>query len=654
MSCFSQVNTVDSLSHVLAKAQGKTRFEVLDKLVHATWHNDADLAMTYVQQATLLAVELQSPSLHAQALNLSAWAYMYRGQFDSAQTLARQSLAIAVMANDSVQIGRAYNTIGSYYQNEGDRYAALYHYLLSNRIATKIQDTEILSPNSSNISVVYNQLGDFEQASQFAQTAVALSESSDDVIDRIWSKMALAGALHAQGKTKEEEELCHAIIALCETADEKFIKAMAYRNLGELSAARGDVSEATRYFNQSMALYVTMKSEDFNMTTFTGLGAMYADTQPDSSQLYFRQSIAIAQKKMRPEDMMLIYDRFIPFFEGNHQYDSVLHYQAKYIDLIKSQERERNSRTIKGVWSAIEEGENLRKLALQRSSLSAKKMQFNMALAIIILLVVLVFTIFLFYRSKQKINQKLYLKNAEISVQKRALENLNQEKNKLISTIAHDLRTPLHSVKGLITLIQMEEDSLEKERFMDLVSDSADRMTDMVNRILDVSVLESKKVNLRIEQVDLVSIMREVLINLDLVATKKNQSLTFVKNAETAMVNLDRNYFIQVVENLVSNAIKYSKSDTQIKLEVEVQAGQYRVIIKDQGPGIGTEEQRLLFQEFSTLSSHGTDGEKATGLGLSIAKKYVEAMNGKIWCESEVGVGSQFFIQFDQELPNNE
>ncbi len=262
------------------------------------------------------------------------------------------------------------------------------------------------------------------------------------------------------------------------------------------------------------------------------------------------------------------------------------------------------------------------------------------------LLLVILIILYFFYRSKAKANKKLSALNSEINYQKEELEFLNQEKNKLIGVVAHDLRSPLNSVKGLVNIYKIEDDENEKERYLDLISVSTERMTDMVNRVLDVSALESKKLDLRSEKVDLVELMNQLMLNFQINAEKKNQSIKLDTKLEQAHVELDKNYLIQVIENLASNALKYSEKETTTTISIESVQNKIRLSVIDQGPGISKEEQKKLFKEFSTLTTRTTGGEKATGLGLSIVKKYVEAMKGRIWCESVLGEGSAFKIEF--------
>lgn len=246
---------------------------------------------------------------------------------------------------------------------------------------------------------------------------------------------------------------------------------------------------------------------------------------------------------------------------------------------------------------------------------------------------------------RETLKEQVALNTIELENQKERLEEINKEKNKLIGVVAHDLRSPLNSVKGLINIYETENDEIEKKRFMDLIKVSTDRMRDMINRILDVSAIESQQIQLRLEEVNITELLNELILNFQILAKTKNQQIYLHSHGERTLV-LDKNYLIQVIENLVSNAFKYSENNTETKIVLEEFETKFRISIIDQGPGITEEEQKSLFKEFTTLSSITTAGEKATGLGLSIVKKYVEGMGGEIWCESEIGIGSKFIIEF--------
>jgi len=251
----------------------------------------------------------------------------------------------------------------------------------------------------------------------------------------------------------------------------------------------------------------------------------------------------------------------------------------------------------------------------------------------------------------EKISQQskgLRRQKAQIETKNQELLELNKEKNHLIGIVAHDLRNPLTSALTIGGILKSEELSSEQLEYTDHMLNAMERMNTMVNRILDIKAIESKRLDLQLEPINLLEVLHEV--KSDFGDTLMEKDILFsVEQAETeAKANLDRNYLTQIVENLVSNAIKFSPRDTTIKAHVCIKADQVMLAIQDQGPGISDEDRPLLFQKYQTLSARPTAGEQSTGLGLSIVKKYVEAMNGSVWCESEAGNGATFFIKFNR------
>jgi len=185
----------------------------------------------------------------------------------------------------------------------------------------------------------------------------------------------------------------------------------------------------------------------------------------------------------------------------------------------------------------------------------------------------------------------------------------------------------------------------EKESLGFLVS-ALNRMNDMVSKILDIRMIEQKKIKMKIEKTNLGEIVEYVCQNMQETAQNKNISL----NLDNMKVygTVDRNYLTQVFENLLSNAIKFSPRNSDIWIKVLEENGEIRISFIDKGPGIKAEEMDRLFGKYQKLSARPTAGEDSTGLGLSIVKKYVDGMGGKVWCESEPGKGSNFIVAFQK------
>lgn len=251
-------------------------------------------------------------------------------------------------------------------------------------------------------------------------------------------------------------------------------------------------------------------------------------------------------------------------------------------------------------------------------------------------------------------NQTISNMHAEVQRQKMQIEGkndellaLNMEKNNLIGIVAHDLKSPLNQIKGLVTIVKMSTDPSNTEALhcIDMIAKSATRLNELIAKILDVEAIESKKINLTLEKVNL-SIVLKNLANRYIPSARQKQIEIFCSLEEDVYAQVDKEYVEQVFENLLSNAVKFSPSFRNIYVNLSAKDGKVLGEIKDEGPGLSDDDKKKLFGKYQKLSARPTANETSTGLGLSIVKKFVEAMNGEIWCESTEGKGASFFVAF--------
>jgi signal transduction histidine kinase len=167
----------------------------------------------------------------------------------------------------------------------------------------------------------------------------------------------------------------------------------------------------------------------------------------------------------------------------------------------------------------------------------------------------------------------------------------------------------------------------------------------MIAKILDIESIESRQLNLQIEDINFSEVVQTVVDRYKNDASQKQIKLNR-SIADSVLIAADRSYIDQVIENLLSNAIKFSPSNKSISINLGIADGKAQCEIKDEGPGLSEDDMKKVFSKYQKLSAKPTGNESSTGLGLSIVKKFVEAMNGEIWCESEAGEGASFFVRF--------
>lgn len=232
--------------------------------------------------------------------------------------------------------------------------------------------------------------------------------------------------------------------------------------------------------------------------------------------------------------------------------------------------------------------------------------------------------------------------------QKEKLEELSRAKSEFMSIASHQLRTPLSIVKGYLSLMQEGSfgNTTEKQReVMDKVYTTNEEMMNMVNDLLNVTRAEEGRLQYRFEDTDLKELVAKTVESLRGAAAEKKLQLNSQLPSEPVLVSSDKDKLSQVISNLIDNAIKYT-SQGHVEIHLSCDKGMALVTVQDTGLGIGKDEMSKLFESFSRGKAGTKSWTKGTGLGLYIAKQFVQAHKGRIWAESQgEGRGSSFFVE---------
>lgn len=228
------------------------------------------------------------------------------------------------------------------------------------------------------------------------------------------------------------------------------------------------------------------------------------------------------------------------------------------------------------------------------------------------------------------------------------LRKLNDEKDRFIGMAAHDLNNPLTTIYLLTESLLRRRENLSPAQHEKLLvmQESVNRMVLMVKNLLNVSRIEEGKiaVNYHWETPD--EVVLSILSRFEEIAAKKNLSLIFKSATEDKEVLTDKHLLMEILENLISNAIKFSPTDKNIYVRLNYYNNEWQLEVEDEGQGIKQEEMDQLYHRFQKTSTRPTAGESSTGLGLSIVKDYVETLHGNIRCESEWQKGTKFTMSF--------
>lgn len=268
------------------------------------------------------------------------------------------------------------------------------------------------------------------------------------------------------------------------------------------------------------------------------------------------------------------------------------------------------------------------------------------------LLLIILFISFVFEFTQSKALKELEESNAALKTQKetiasqsRILEKLIEEKDYIIRVLAHDLRNPLKNITGLAQLLEIEEDAVRVKECTEMIVQSSSKAQHLVNRVLEMDASEQEIGTIKLSKIKLGAVLHPVLDTLTDAASHKRIKVVVEDHSTNDVVLAEETYLTLILENLISNAIKFSEPNKKVTIKMLNEGTNLRVSIVDEGPGIEPEEEDKLFQKFSRLSARPTAGESSTGLGLSLVKRYIELIDGKVWYERDAVKGATFVIQ---------
>ena len=240
---------------------------------------------------------------------------------------------------------------------------------------------------------------------------------------------------------------------------------------------------------------------------------------------------------------------------------------------------------------------------------------------------------------------------SKIQALEKELEELRKEKKTLVSIVSHDLKSPFNRVFALTSLMQMTDDNLnaEQKEYMGKMHQVVKDGLALIKNLLDVRSLENNGIAQEMNEIDIVHLVKKQMKAIKPLADIKKIKLKFHSDDEHVTVTSDKQYLSRIIDNLLSNALKFSELETSIEVSVLTNPTCFKIGVRDYGPGISQKDQELMYQKYQKLTALPTDGESATGLGLFITKALVELLNGEIKCNSEVGKGTEFIV----EIPIN-
>jgi Na+/proline symporter/nitrogen-specific signal transduction histidine kinase len=245
----------------------------------------------------------------------------------------------------------------------------------------------------------------------------------------------------------------------------------------------------------------------------------------------------------------------------------------------------------------------------------------------------------------QQKSHDLEVATEELRTANERLKELDHLKDDFVSTVSHELRTPLTSIRAFSEILREdpEMEVAQRERFLDIIVKETERLSRLINDVLDLSKIESGRAEWNVSEVDVKLVIEDVLAGLNQALRDKNIQIEKNLAGNVPCIQVDRDRLVQVLLNLLSNAVKFCRrQEGRIQVDLSEADGFVRVDVRDNGPGIRPEDQMIIFEKFRQVGDTLTDKPQGTGLGLPISRHIIEHFGGRLWVDSRPGEGACF------------
>lgn len=562
-----------------------------------------DSAYMYVQIAKPIYSKLRQVQLSIRMMSLEANILEKQGDYASSQALLFKAIEMSEQLNFPIQEIDLLNSMAIQMMGQLDISGSIVYLKKSLAIAEQIKNESKIVRACINLSIAYDSI---EVRTAYLEQALDIAETKDMKRELIYALGSLADLYRNQDLYLKSIEAHRRSITLAKETGDYQGEIRKYKSLGD----------AFLYFKQADSAIsnyqIVLDATDIaDFRTFDYL---------TNNSL----SLAYAQKENYPkayDKLRIAYDKSKDVYEENIQ-DNLLELKTKYETKKKDAE-----------------------LAKQELQLSKKESQQKSLIGGSILALLLSVGIFLFFSERQKTKKK-EAEWALIEKTKEAekLKDLDELKTQFFTNVSHELRTPITLILGPLSdaMEKVNEQSIKKS--IHLAYNNADRLLEMVNEILALSKLENGHIELSKQEVALQAFFNRVVFTFESMAESRDIKLIVKENLEDKYAIIDSEKLETIINNLISNAIKYSPKSSTIYCKAILDRKRLKVLIKDQGQGIPLNEREKIFNRFYQSGVARSIEGGGTGIGLALAKELAELFEGSLTVNSNLGLGSTFIL----------
>lgn len=621
-------------------------------------------AFLYINQTLDLSKTLNYSKGLAESNYYKALIYNSRNDYFNSIDNYNKSLKYYYQINDSLGLAKVSNRIGLLEIERGNYNRGLGYSLAAISTFEKYNLKSELSSAYNCLAEAYLNTNNVDKALEFNEKALVIRKSLRDSAGIKSTTVNIAKLYSLRREHRKAIDYYTEALNLSDEKDDTDLISEILPNLGREFLEFKDYKNATQYLLRALR-YNRQSDNDLGLAmTLNALGLLnYQNKKYKTAEAQLLEAFEIASRNNLNSEILENYKLRIQLDSARGYFQNAFKWQSNYYQLKQELEKERDIKSNIGEPSAMVEPIEFASTKAQQSTESSAKETKSkpyLLYGLIALCIILLAVTTAIIAKNRKIMDSFSSHKAQVgdlnkkidllTKRKEELEESNQVKDKLFSIVSHDLKDSISSIKAFLDLLK--EDSITKEEFNELVpelSENANNASALLFNLLNWSKSQLQSLEPKPEMINIQDIFRE---KIELVEAKvEEKRIIIIDETQRDFVYADKSMMEIVLQNLITNAVKFSRNGDMITISNIDRNGKALICVEDTGVGISEENISKLFNAANNFTTRGTKNEKGTGLGLSIAKDLVELNKGKIWVESTLNVGSKFYIELPKTAP---
>ena len=690
----------DSLLRIL-KTSGydTTRVNVLNKLSVEYRNEDYKKTMSYAEEALKLAEKIKYKKGMAASLTNIGMAYFRQHDYIKSREYLDRSYKILEELNDDIGIGNYYNATGDIFLQQGLYDNATKYYNQALGIFTKSNVLTGIVRCNNNIGYTFYLREKYARAMEYYIKSLNFAEKSKDNKEIANCYINISNVLNAQADYANAIQYLGKSVKIFEASGDKYNTGVCYNNIAANYIEQDSLVQALKYLGKSLQIYRELDDKKGQSACYSNMGIVSSKNKENKKAIsYFQSALEINQLLRDNKRIALSLGNLTIAYLALKNYDAVIktserglkiakdinaislqrvfyeNLSATYDSLKDYKKAYENYRLLKQTDDSLFNAEKRKQVLEMEAKYSSEKKEIeisnltkdyklqsieleknrNFQVFLVVISILVLILLLVFYRlyalklNSSKLlankNQELELMNSTLSDSEANLKELNATKDKFFTIIAHDIKNPLsayRSVTKMLTNSFFELSEQQKFEYIRGIYQSSENLYDLFQNLLQWSTSQAGSMKFKPQEIDLGILAYKAVALLQEGADKKNLQVEMDVKTDTYAYG-DINMVSTILVNLVSNAIKYSKPDGNIKVNALDTDGFIKISVADNGVGLTQEDISKLFRVEIDHKTIGESEEKGTGIGLILCKEFVTKNGGEIWVESEYGTGSTF------------